>query len=281
LASFLFLGPTGVGKTELAKTLARELFGSEKLLLQINMSELMEMHSVSKLIGSPPGYVGFESGGQLTNFVKRKPYSVVLFDEIEKAHPDTLNILLQILEEGEVTDGKGQRISMRNSIVVMTSNIGASDIISDSKLGFDIYIDENEKSEFDHAYEDMRDRIMADLRNTLRPELINRIDLVDIFRGLNREDCQKITDKLVNEFILRLISQGVVLDISNAVNKKISEDGYSKEYGVRNIKRKIQELLENGFAKFMLESNIVRKKNQVITFNVNLDKNGDIVFKRN
>lgn len=281
LASFLFLGPTGVGKTELAKTLARELFGSEKLLLQINMSELMEMHSVSKLIGSPPGYIGFESGGQLTNFVKRKPYSVVLFDEIEKAHPDTLNILLQILEEGEVADGKGQRISMRNCIVVMTSNIGASDIVSDSKLGFDIYIDESDKGEIDRAYEDMRDRIMGDLRNTLRPELINRIDLIDIFRGLNKEDCKKITDKLVNEFVLRLIGQGVVLDISNAVTHKISEEGYSKEYGVRNIRRKIQELLENGFTKFMLESNVARKKGQVITFGVDLDKKGNIVFKRN
>ena len=278
LASFLFLGPTGVGKTELAKSLASELFGSSDLMLQVNMSELMEMHSVSKLIGSPPGYVGFQEGGQLTNFVKRKPYSVILFDEIEKAHIDTLNILLQILEEGEVTDGKGQKISMRNTIVIMTSNIGASDVTNDNRLGFDITVPDSET--FDQAYEDMKEKINENLRQTLKPELLNRIDTIEIFRGLNKEDCLKISEKLVSELILRFINLGVVLDVSKDVVNKINDEGYSKEYGARNIKRKVQELLENNFAKFMLESNITNKKGELLRFNVALNKEKEIQFSK-
>jgi len=279
LASFLFLGPTGVGKTELAKSLAKELFGSDNLMMQINMSEFMEMHSVSKLIGSPPGYVGYQEGGQLTAFVKRRPYSVILFDEIEKAHLDTLNILLQILEEGDLTDGKGVKVSFKNTIIIMTSNIGADEISADNKLGFDVDIEEIKKDEVDVAYEDMREQIMNELRYTLKPELINRIDLIDIFRGLNKEDCLKIAELLVNEFRVRMIAKGIILNVSSAVISKINEEGYSKEYGARNIRRKVQEVLENGLSTFLLNSRLAKKRKDMLKINVDMDKESVIFSK--
>jgi len=277
LASFMFLGPTGVGKTELAKTLAKELFGSENLLYQINMSEYMEMHSVSKLIGSPPGYVGYQEGGQLTTFVKRRPYSVVLFDEIEKAHLDVLNILLQILEEGELTDGKGNKVSFKNTLIILTSNIGADDISEDSKLGFDIEVGDIKKDELEEAYEDMRNRVMEELRETLRPELLNRIDLIDIFRGLNKEDCLKIAKLTTEEFIKRLIPIGILLEVTEDVIKKINEEGYSKEYGARNIRRKVQELLENGLAEYLLKQKLARKRKDLLKITASL-KEEKLVF---
>lgn len=278
LASFMFLGPTGVGKTELAKTLAKELFGSENLLYQINMSEFMEMHSVSKLIGSPPGYVGYQEGGQLTTFVKRKPYSVILFDEIEKAHLDVLNVLLQILEEGELTDGKGGKVSFKNTIIILTSNIGADDISEDAKLGFDIEVDDIKKEEMEEAYDDMRDRVMEELRETLRPELLNRIDLIDIFRGLNKDDCLQIAKLTVEDFVKRLIPLGILLEVSEEVIKKINEEGYSKEYGARNIRRKVQELLENGLAEFLLKLKLNKKRKDLIKLSADV-KSEKIVFK--
>lgn len=280
LASFLFLGPTGVGKTELAKTLANELFGSTSLMLQINMSELMEMHSVSKLVGSPPGYVGFDEGGSLTNFVKRKPYSVILFDEIEKAHPDTLNLLLQILDEGEVADGKGSKVSLRNCIVIMTSNIGAQDISQDNRLGFNIDVEIEKESEIDSAYQRMKDKIMEELRNILKPELINRIDSINVFRGLNNEDCLKITEKMVDEFKSRLIKKGVFIDVNYSVVKFINEEGYSTEYGARNLRRKVQEVLENGFASYLINSNISKKKGDVLKVYVDLSEDNKLIFSK-
>lgn len=278
LASFLFLGPTGVGKTELAKTLAKELFGSSDLLLQINMSEMMEMHSVSKLIGSPPGYVGYQEGGQLTKFVKRKPYSVVLFDEIEKAHPDTLNILLQILEEGELVDGRGSKVSFSNAIIIMTSNIGAEDVANDSRLGFDVGFDQNAEEELQESFQEMRDSILAKLRDTLRPELINRIDLVDVFRGLNENDCLGITQIYISELQNALKLKGINLEISKEVMSFVNNKGYSKEYGGRNIRRAIQEQVENGLAKFLLSRKKKVKSSEELQIKVRLVKD-EIVFE--
>ena len=279
LASFLFLGPTGVGKTELAKMLAKELFGSKDLIYQINMSEFMEMHSAAKLIGAPPGYVGFQEGGQLTQFVRRKPYAVILFDELEKAHPDTLNLLLQILEEGELTDSKGVKVSFKNCIVVMTSNIGAEDISRDNRLGFDINVDEG-AGELEQAYKDMREKILEQLRINVRPEFLNRIDLVDVFRGLNKENTLRIARLQVDDLIVRLVSNGIILSVSDDVINKINEEGYSKEFGGRNIRRKVQEILENGLTEFLLNNKFRKpKRKEVVKVEVEI-KNGEVVFRK-
>ncbi len=278
LASFLFLGPTGVGKTELAKTLAKELFGSSNLLYQVDMSEFMEMHSVSKLIGSPPGYVGHQEGGQLTTFVRRKPYSVILFDEIEKAHADTLNVLLQILEEGNLTDSKGIKVSFKNCIIIMTSNIGAEKVSKDTKLGFDIPIESKNDAEVETAYDEMRERILEELKFSLTPEFINRIDSINVFRGLNKDDCLQISKNLVNELILRLIEKGIMLNVSDSVAKYINEHGYSKEYGGRNIRRKVTEVLEDGLATFLLQTKVIRKRKELLRINAVL-KNKRVSFE--
>ncbi|MDQ6985385.1 MAG: ATP-dependent Clp protease ATP-binding subunit [Candidatus Dojkabacteria bacterium] len=274
LGSFLFLGPTGVGKTELAKMMAKELFGSADLIYQINMSEFMEVHSVAKLIGAPPGYVGHQEGGQLTSYVRRKPYSVILFDEIEKAHPDTLNILLQILEEGSLSDGKGSDVSFKNCIIVMTSNIGADAVSNDNRLGFDIAAD-NEAEALKEAYNEMRDRIMDDLKRSVRPEFLNRIDLIDVFRGLNKEDTLKVTRTQVDDLILRLITNGIILNVSDEVVDYINNEGYNKDFGGRNIRRKVQEVLEDGLAGFLLSQNYKKgsKKDKVLRVKVSFVEN--------
>jgi ATP-dependent Clp protease ATP-binding subunit ClpC len=255
LASFLFLGPTGVGKTEMGKVVARELFGSEKALIQVDMSEYMEQHSVAKIIGAPPGYVGYQEGGQLTEKVKKQPYSVILFDEIEKAHHDLLGILLQIFEEGHITDSKGRKVNFRNTIIILTSNIGAEDIGKDRMLGFKIETDKRgSKARLKEAYERMRERLSDDLKKVLRPEFINRIDEIVIFRGLDENDAVKITKVLLKELQDRLKEKRVKINVSNAALRFIAKGGFSQEYGARNLRRKVQELIENPLSDLLLDS---------------------------
>jgi len=251
LASFLFLGPTGVGKTELAKVIAQEFFGSEKSLIQVDMSEFMEQHSVAKIIGAPPGYVGYQEGGHLTEQVRKRPYSVVLFDEIEKAHQDLLNIMLQILEEGHITDSKGRKVNFKNTIIIMTSNIGAQDIGKDKVLGFRVSADQEVK--VDAAYERMREKLTEELKKVLRPELINRIDDVVIFRGLDEIDAVKIVKLLLRDVERRLAERKVSIDIDKPSMQLIAKLGFSDEYGARNLRRKIQELVENPLSDLLLE----------------------------
>ncbi|MBN1916182.1 ATP-dependent Clp protease ATP-binding subunit [Candidatus Dojkabacteria bacterium] len=264
LASFLFLGPTGVGKTEMAKAIASELYGGDDTLIQVDMSEYMEQYSVSKLIGSPPGYVGYQEGGQLTEKVRRKPYSVVLFDEIEKAHPDLLNILLQVLEEGHLKDSKGRKVNFKNTVIIMTSNIGAQDIRDDRLLGFELGTlkekegsrDSKESKEIDLAYKEMEQTLMEELKDVLTPEFLNRLDEIIIFRGLGKKDAKKIAILLLEDVNNRLAEQGYELVVEKKIISHIIEEGFSKDYGARNIRRKIQELIENPFAEELIEKGI-------------------------
>ncbi|MFQ5493243.1 MAG: ATP-dependent Clp protease ATP-binding subunit [Candidatus Dojkabacteria bacterium] len=260
MASFLFLGPTGVGKSETAKEIARTLFGSEDALIQVDMTEFMEQHSISKLIGSPPGYVGYQEGGQLTEKVRRRPYSVILFDEIEKAHPEMLNIMLQILEEGRLQDGKGRKVNFKNTVIILTSNIGASEIGKDDVLGFGVEDAIQPRSKMDGAFKRMEEKLMAELKDELPPEFINRIDDIVIFRGLDETDIRKITKLLVTEINKRLLEKGVQLLPTQSAINFIADEGYSKEYGARNIRRKLQELVENPLADYILELGVAQDR---------------------
>lgn len=257
LASLLFLGPTGVGKTELAKQLAKQLFGDLDSFIQLDMSEYMEAHSVSKLIGSPPGYVGFDQGGQLTQQIWRRPYSVVLFDEVEKAHVDVLNVLLQVLEEGHLTDGRGRRVSFKNAVIIMTSNIGAEEIGENEEIGFKLSGKKavNEKV-VEEAYEDMQEKIMANLKESFRPEFINRIDEVVIFRTLSLDEIKKIVKIQLEDLNDRLKDTGVRVEIGAKLLGEIAETGYNETYGARPIKRQIQELVEAPLADFLLRNKL-------------------------
>lgn len=238
IGSFIFVGPTGVGKTDLAKALAESMFGDEKLLIRLDMSEYMEKHSVSKLIGAPPGYVGYDdAGGQLTEKVRRKPYSVVLFDEVEKAHPDVFNLLLQILDDGRLSDSKGRLVNFKNTIIILTSNVGASQIKKMSSLGFN--------SSQNDGYEDMKDAIDEALKRQFRPEFLNRLDDVIVFRKLTKDEAGKICYKLIDGLRKRLSLKNIRIEISPEAMEKIIEEGYSEEYGARPLKRTVQRRIED------------------------------------
>ena len=254
IGSFLFLGPTGVGKTELCKALAEVMFGSENDMIRIDMSEYMEKHTVSRLVGSPPGYVGHEEGGQLTEKVRRKPYSVVLFDEIEKAHEDVWNILLQILEDGIVTDSQGRRVDFKNTIIVMTSNVGARNITAaDKPLGFDGRETEaDEKARFDR----IKQAVMDELRRTFKPEFLNRIDETIVFRQLTEEDIRRIAQRMLEITGKRMAQQGITLLADDEAVTALAKDGFDPQYGARPLRRAIQNEVEDAVAEQMLEGKL-------------------------
>ena len=256
IGSFLFLGPTGVGKTELCKTLAEAMFGDENAMVRIDMSEYMEKHTVSRLVGSPPGYVGHEEGGQLTEKVRRKPYSVVLFDEIEKAHEDVWNILLQILEDGIVTDSQGRKVDFKNTIIVMTSNVGAKNITADAaRLGFDSG-DKDEKETEEVRFSRIRDAVMADLKRTFRPEFLNRIDEIIVFRQLTEDNIRQIARRMLDVTGARMAQQGITLEAEDDAVAELARDGFDPQYGARPLRRAIQSMVEDTVAEKMLEGEL-------------------------
>ena len=251
VGSFIFLGPTGVGKTELSKALAEALFGDENAVIRIDMSEYMEKHTVSKLIGSPPGYVGYEEGGQLTEKVRRKPYSVILLDEIEKAHPDVFNVLLQILDDGRLTDGKGRTVDFKNSVVIMTSNVGVSTIRKQAVLGFATSSNERED-----AYEKMKENVLEELKKTFRPEFLNRIDEIIVFHQLQEEHIRKIVDLMLKSLLVRIKEMNINLEITDKARAFLAEKGYDQAYGARPLRRAIQKMVEDQLSEEMLKGEI-------------------------
>ena len=261
IGSFLFLGPTGVGKTELSKALAESLFGDENAMIRIDMSEYMEPHSVAKLIGSPPGYVGFEEGGQLTEKIRRKPYAVVLFDEIEKAHPDVMNMLLQILEDGRLTDSQGRVVNFKNTVIIMTSNLGARMITDKKSLGFS---NKSEETDTKKQYEETKKEVMEVVKRELRPEFINRIDEIIVFHKLNEEEISQIIDILLDEVIKRLKEQKLDVQFDKDVKALIESKGIDKNYGARPLRRTIQNLVEDKLAEEILDGNLKAGKKAVV-----------------
>ena len=256
IGSFLFLGPTGVGKTELCKTLAEAMFGDENAMIRIDMSEYMEKHTVSRLVGSPPGYVGHEEGGQLTEKVRRKPYSVVLFDEIEKAHPDVWNILLQILEDGIVTDSQGRRVDFKNTIIVMTSNVGAKNITAaDTPLGFDGSGEAAKRTE-EERFARIKDAVMAELRQTFRPEFLNRIDEIIVFHQLTEENIRSIARRMLDTIGSRMAAQGITLQADDDAVAALAKDGFDPRYGARPLRRTLQTEVEDVVAEQMLDGKL-------------------------
>jgi len=266
IGTFALLGPTGVGKTLLAKTLAEQLFGDSKALVQLDMSEYMEKFNVSRLIGSPPGYVGYEEGGQLTEQVRRKPYSVVLFDEIEKAHPDVWNMLLQILEEGKLTDNVGRVVNFRNTIILMTSNVGSDTIKKQSTLGFSPITDET-------SYEKMRERILEEAKKTFRPEFLNRLDDLIVFRALTKPDLIQILDLEISKVMQRLKARNIVLQLDEKAKDFLVGKGYDPQYGARPMRRAVERSLEDPLAEEILKGSfhegepiLVSVENDKLTF---------------
>jgi ATP-dependent Clp protease ATP-binding subunit ClpC len=250
IGSFIFLGPTGVGKTELAKALAEFMFGTEEALLQLDMSEFMERHTVSRLVGAPPGYIGYEEAGQLTEAIRRHPYSVVCFDEVEKAHPEAFNMLLQIMEDGHLSDAKGHKVDFRNTIIIMTSNIGAELISRQTSLGFAVSRDEAKTQE--EAYEEMKEKLLAELKRTFRPEFLNRVDGVMVFKALTKEEIEQIVDLELNKVRKRLEEQQIELEVSKAAKEHLAQEGYDTNFGARPLKRVIQRLVEDPLSERLL-----------------------------
>ncbi len=266
IGSFIFLGPTGVGKTELCKALAEAMFGDENAIIRLDMSEYMEKHNASKLVGSPPGYVGFEEGGQLTEKIRRKPYSVVLFDEIEKAHPDVFNMLLQILDDGILTDSQGRKVSFKNAVIIMTSNIGAR-LITDKQnaLGFG--------SESSMSFEKIREAVMGELKNTFKPEFINRIDEIIVFSRLTKENIREIAVKLLGEVSRRTAEMEIELEFDDSAADKIAQVGFDEVYGARPLKRAVRANIEDKLSELLLEGKIESGKKYICK-----EENGEFVF---
>ena len=266
VGSFIFLGPTGVGKTLLARALAEFMFGDEDALLQLDMSEYMEKFNVSRLIGAPPGYVGYEEGGQLTERVRRRPYAVILLDEIEKAHPDVFNLLLQVFEEGRLTDSFGRKVDFKNTIIIMTSNVGAELIRKTGSLGF-----KTQKEEI--SYQEMKDKLLEEVKRTFKPEFLNRIDDIIVFRQLVKEDLERIIDIEVGYVISRLKEQNMTLEVSREAKDLLIEKGFDPIFGARPLKRTIQRFLEDPLAQEIISKKFkegatlkVTRKNQELVF---------------
>lgn len=250
VGSFMFLGPTGVGKTELSRALAEALFGDEDALIVLDMSEYMERHTVSRLVGAPPGYVGYDEAGQLTEKVRRRPYSVVLFDEIEKAHPEVFNILLQVLEDGRLTDAQGRTVDFRNTVIIMTSNVGANIIDKDTSLGFRPSGDDKA------SYDRMKERVTEAMKKTFRPEFLNRVDEIVVFHALSREQLREIVDLMLRRLSRQLIEHRITLEVTDAAKNKLVDEGFSREYGARPLRRAIQRLIEDRMSEELLKGGI-------------------------
>ena len=265
IGSFIFSGPTGVGKTELAKALAEAVFGSEDNMIRVDMSEFMEKHSTAKLIGSPPGYVGYDDGGHMSEIVRKKPYSVVLFDEIEKAHPDVFNIMLQILDDGRLTDAKGRHINFKNTIIIMTSNVGASMITTTGKLGFSVA--ENEAKD---KYERLKDTVMEEMKKSFKPEFLNRIDDIIVFAHLSKPEIREIVDLLLKDLFKRLKEQELSVEVSDEVKDALADEGYNEAYGARPLRRVIQKKIEDVLAEEILSGQY--KAGDTIYLNLDADK---------
>jgi len=274
IGSFMFLGPTGVGKTELTKALAKFMFGSEDAAVQLDMSEFMERHTASRLVGAPPGYVGYEDAGQLTEALRRRPYSIVVFDEIEKAHPEVHNMLLQIMEEGHLSDAKGRKVDFRNAIIVMTSNIGADVIKRQSSLGFALKRDEATEEKL--SYEEMRKKLSESLKRAFRPEFINRLDAVVIFRSLNKEDIQKIVSLELDKVALRLKDHDLVLTATSEALASLADQGFDAEFGARPLRRVIQQKVEDPLSDKLLSGEFT----DGASVQVNVNEDGEIVLNK-
>ncbi|RMF80187.1 MAG: ATP-dependent Clp protease ATP-binding subunit [Chloroflexi bacterium] len=274
IGSFMFLGPTGVGKTELSKVLAEFLFGSEEALIQLDMSEFMERHSIARLVGAPPGYVGYEDAGQLTEAIRRRPYSIVVFDEIEKAHPEAFNMLLQVMEEGHLADARGRKVDFRNAIIIMTSNVGADTIKRGSSLGFALPVDEEITEK--HEYDEMRKKVMEELRRAFRPEFLNRVDATIVFRSLSRDEIKQIVDLELAKVQERLIEHAITLDVTEEGRGWLADQGYDQEFGARPLRRLIQNEIEDALSDGILSGefnigNMVR---------VGVDDDGQLILEK-